>query len=190
MLFYVKRHIGLDLAVTALLAGVGYLGIKVFDVPVSISLTPTAVVLGLASFGLLTAWTFFLQTSYAIFRGREYARALTESLGKEYAHASLALAVCGGLTAAFGEELLFRGFIQGQWGILAGAIAFGLAHIGKKDIRVISYWSFAHGFLLGLAYWYSGNLAVPMIAHGLFDLGGIMYFRLLMRRRSAPVCAS
>lgn len=86
-----------------------------------------------------------------------------------------------------GEELFFRGLIQGKWGVLAGAIAFGLGHIGKKEIRVISYWSFAHGFWLGLFYYYSGDLSVPMIAHGLFDLGGILYFRLIMEGKLTVV---
>ncbi|MFY9271037.1 MAG: type II CAAX endopeptidase family protein [Candidatus Manganitrophaceae bacterium] len=180
MLFYVKRYIWLDLIVTALLGGVGCYGIHFFSIPIKLSFEPVNILLGIISFLILTAWTFFLQWGYAQIRGRAYAKELTESLGKEYSDAWIFQAFFGGVTAAFGEELFFRGFIQGKWGLLAGAIAFGLGHIGKKEIRVISYWSFAHGFWLGLFYYYSGDLLVPMIAHGLFDLGGILYFRLIM----------
>jgi membrane protease YdiL (CAAX protease family) len=66
-----------------------------------------------------------------------------------------------------------------------GSVTFGLAHFGKKDIRVVSYWSFIHGLLFGLSYQLTQNLAVPVIAHGLFDLGGVTYFQRLMRQRES-----
>lgn len=187
MLFYVKRYIWLDLTVTALLGGFGYYGIRVFSVPFNLSFQLVNIFYGTISFLILTTWTFLLQWGYAQIRGRPYAKQLTESLGKEYSEAGVFQAVFGGITAAFGEELFFRGFIQGKWGLLAGAIAFGVGHIGKKEIRIISYWAFAHGFWLGLFYYYSRDLLVPMIAHGLFDLGGILYLRLTMEGRLTTV---
>jgi len=87
-----------------------------------------------------------------------------------------------GLVAAGGEEVLFRGAIQGKWGIVTGAVAFMLGHIGAKDIRVIGYWSVFQGLGLGLAYRWSGNLVVPIVAHGLFDCGAMGYFRWWMER--------
>ena len=124
-----------------------------------------------------------MQRSYAIIKGDEYAKNLTESLAKHYSGGSIVQALAGGITAALGEELFFRGFIQGEWGIIAGSIVFGLAHLGKKDIRIVSYWSFIHGLLFGLAYYVTGNLFVPMMAHGLFDLGGVVYFQRMMRKK-------
>ena len=44
----------------------------------------------------------------------------------------------------------------------------------------MSYWSLFQGLYLGLFFAWSGNLAVPMIAHGLFDIGGMVYFRRIM----------
>jgi membrane protease YdiL (CAAX protease family) len=98
-------------------------------------------------------------------------------LAKEYLATSLFHAFFGGLTAAVGEEVFFRGFIQNRWGLVAVSFAFGLAHFGKKDIRIVSYWSYVHGLLFGLSYEVTNNLAVPVIAHGLFDLGGVIYFQ-------------
>jgi membrane protease YdiL (CAAX protease family) len=186
MLFYVKKYIWLNLGVTVLLGGAGLFGISYFHVPVTISLTAYSILFGLGAAAVITVWTFTVQNGYALIRGQEYAKRLTESLAREYSGISLLQALLGGITAAFGEELFFRGFIQGHWGIVASTILFGLAHVGKKEIRVVSYWAFAHGLLFGLAYKFSGNLAVPMIGHGLFDLGGILYFRFLTRREPMP----
>lgn len=186
MLFYIKKYIWLELAVTLLLGSAGYIGIRSFDLPFDISFNLLTVVYGFAAFVAITGWTFLVQKGYAFLRGKEFAKQLTISLAKEYAEASPLQAIFGGITAAFGEELFFRGFIQGKWGIAAGTILFGLAHFGKKDIRVVSYWSFAHGLLFGLSYSLAGNLLVPMIAHGLFDLGGVVYFRIFMKNAPQP----
>jgi len=90
--------------------------------------------------------------------------------------------VLAGFTAACGEEVFFRGFLQQTLGLLAASLLFMLAHFGKKDIRVVSLWSIFQGLYLGLFFAWSKNLAVPMIAHGLFDLGGMIYFRSFMAR--------
>ena len=72
--------------------------------------------------------------------------------------------ILGGATAALGEEVFFRGFLQQAFGLWAGALAFmGCHFFGARDIRVISYWSLAQGFWLGLFFFLSGNLLVPMI---------------------------
>jgi len=83
------------------------------------------------SFLLIMSWTFLVQKSCAIAKGHEYAENLTDALAKEYLGTSFFHAVFGGLTAALGEELFFRGFIQAQWGLIAGSVAFGLAHLAR-----------------------------------------------------------
>ncbi len=181
MLFYVKKYIWLELVVTVLLAGIGYGGICYFHLPITLSFTWCAIAQGVASFLVISGWTFLVQKGYSLIKGEQYAQALTESLAVHYAGGSILQAIAGGITAACGEELFFRGFIQGRWGIGASTLMFGLAHFGKKDIRVVSYWSFAHGLLFGLSYRLTGNLLVPMMAHGLFDLGGVIYFQRMMK---------
>src|SRR5436309_9314837 len=122
LLFYIKKYLWLEIAVTFMLGSAGYIGIRYFDVPVDISITPISIFYGIVAVSVITAWTFVVQKGYGIVRGKEYARNLTQSLAKEYAGASLQQAVFGGITAALGEELFFRGFIQGKWGIAAGTI--------------------------------------------------------------------
>jgi len=177
MLFYVKKWIFLDLIVTAILAYAGYSGIHFFALPVHIWWNASTVLYSFLAFIIIAAWTFLVQMGYARVKGPQFAKKLTLSLAQHYAHSSIVQAFFGAVTAACGEELFFRGFIQGKWGLLAGSAAFGIAHWGPKDIRTVSYWSFLHGLLFGLAYQLTGNLAVPMISHGVFDFTAMLYFR-------------
>jgi len=145
VLFYIKRHLWLEVSVTMLLASIGLWAIHALNLPLPL-------------------------------------RPLTSSLAKEYASPSPAQILLGGVTAACGEEVFFRGFVQQWLGLAVASLLFMLAHFGKKDIRVVSYWSIFQGLYLGLFFAYSKNLVVPMIAHGLFDMGGMVYFRSFMLR--------
>ncbi len=126
-----------------------------------------------------------MQLGYRVFAGPAYARELTLALARQFSEAGPVQMLLGGATAAFGEELFFRGFVQQRFGLLAGALLFMAAHFGRRDIRPVSYWSLAQGLWLGLFFAWTENLAVPMLAHGLFDIGGMIYFRALLSRPAA-----
>jgi len=78
------------------------------------------------------------------------------------------------LAAGFGEEMLFRGFLQTvaveQFGLPAGLIAasllFGLAHPLSRTYVVVAA---VIGAYLGLTFWATQNLLVPSVAHALYD---------------------
>jgi len=74
------------------------------------------------------------------------------------------------LLPAFGEELVFRGLLQGQLqkltrnphlGIWVAALVFSLFHLQFQGFLP----RLALGALLGYLYWWSGSLWVPMLAH-------------------------
>jgi membrane protease YdiL (CAAX protease family) len=182
MLFYIKKFLSLEIAVTLLLGGLGYWGIRWKGLPLELASGPRTIILGFAGAFWLTLWTLLVQYSYAILKGTAYAQGLTGSLAKEYANAGAVQIILGGLTAACGEEIFFRGFVQQAWGLGLASLLFMLAHFGKRDIRVVSLWSIFQGFYLGLFFLWSKNLLVPMIAHGVFDFGGMIYFRNFMSR--------
>ena len=186
MLFYVKRHLALELVFTVLLGAVGLWGIRSGNLPFDLRPTARAVALGIAGFVWLALWTRLVQYGYEVAKGGAYAQQLTASLAKQFADAGPLQMVLGGLTAACGEEVFFRGVIQARWGLIVASVLFMVAHIGKKDIRIISYWSFFQGLYLGLFYLFSAKLLVPMMAHGLFDIGGMIYFRDFMARSEKP----
>jgi membrane protease YdiL (CAAX protease family) len=92
--------------------------------------------------------------------------------------------------AAFGEELVFRGYLMNRvadlvgsnrWGwllsLIVASILFGITHLyqGMSGIIVITL----HGLLLGTLYLATGrNLWVPIIAHGLNDTVGFLLIYL------------
>jgi membrane protease YdiL (CAAX protease family) len=96
--------------------------------------------------------------------------------------------------AGFGEEVLFRGVIQpactpgsggffpSLLGILAGAVLFGALHAVNSAYAVFAT---LVGIYLGALYAATGNLLVPIIAHGLYDFGAILYFQRKYRQESS-----
>jgi membrane protease YdiL (CAAX protease family) len=187
MLFYIKRYLSLEIVVTLLLGGLGYWAIRRNGLALNLRLTPQVIALGLAGSLWLTLWTLLVQYGYSVAKGKAYSEQLTASLAREYANISPIQILFGGLTATCGEEIFFRGFVQQAFGLVAASLLFMLAHFGKKEIRIVSLWSIFQGLYLGLFFAWSKNLLVPMIAHGLFDMGGMIYFRAFMAHREKTV---
>lgn len=87
------------------------------------------------------------------------------------------------VSAGFGEELVFRGYLTQQFSAWTGSraiavllqgIIFGLAHgfYGKAMLAVM-----LQGWLLGLLAYWRKSLRPGMLAHGLQDsIGGIVAF--------------
>lgn len=77
--------------------------------------------------------------------------------------------------AGVGEELLFRGALQG-WlvehtntavGVLAASVLFGLVHYASFTYFVVAT---CLGLVLGLAYAITDSLLLVMIWHGVYDM--------------------
>jgi membrane protease YdiL (CAAX protease family) len=81
------------------------------------------------------------------------------------------------LLAAIGEELLFRGAMQAEVGLVGASLMFGILHLGGGGTLAFGCWAAVMGFVLGgLANWSHGLLA-PIIAHALYDVAAIAYIR-------------
>ncbi|WP_152050445.1 CPBP family intramembrane glutamic endopeptidase [Tautonia marina] len=83
--------------------------------------------------------------------------------------------------AGLGEETLFRGVMQevlrdwlGFWPALAiASIVFGLLHALTPTYAIVAT---LIGAYLGLLFVMTGNLLVPIVAHGVYDLIALIYF--------------
>lgn len=92
------------------------------------------------------------------------------------------------LLAGSGEELLFRGVVQrglAGWGpwvacIVASAL-FGLCHALNTGYLILAT---AIGAYLGWLEWATGNLAVPIIAHALYDFVALVYLVRIRPQRA------
>lgn len=116
--------------------------------------------------------------------GTKTDQTLTKVMPKSAGELAVWLLLCW--SAAFGEELVFRGYLMRQFGAWSGSViagvalqgvAFGLAHgyYGKAMLAIM-----VHGWLLGLLAMWRKSLRPGMLAHGVQDsLGGIVAFVML-----------
>lgn len=63
------------------------------------------------------------------------------------------------------EELLFRGAIQQQFGILIASILFGLCHVANKETIFYGLYAIVIGLFMGVLLIYTGSLIVPVLIH-------------------------
>ncbi|MDH3718178.1 MAG: CPBP family intramembrane metalloprotease, partial [Planctomycetota bacterium] len=92
------------------------------------------------------------------------------------------------ILAGLGEEMLFRGFLQGglaevlsdrlgpsaaTWcALIAASLVFGLLH---PITRLYAVLCFAVGVYLGLLWIMTGNLLAPIVTHALYDFFALVY---------------
>ncbi|MDA1091856.1 MAG: CPBP family intramembrane metalloprotease [Acidobacteria bacterium] len=92
------------------------------------------------------------------------------------------------LAAGIGEELLFRGAVQAEFGTLIASLLFGLAHIGGRDSWVFGVWVAVMGLGLGGLAHLGGGLLAPVVAHVVYDAAAIEYIRRdAARHRGTPL---
>ena len=112
-------------------------------------------------------------------------RLLPTLLGGYGGVAIAALAVAAGV----GEELLFRGFVQGLLervvgpasGLVFASVVFGFAHSITPAYALVAT---LMALYLGAAWRIAGNLIVPITIHAAYDAAVIWY--VLRARRDAP----
>ena len=93
---------------------------------------------------------------------------------------ALAISMVLGGVAGWGEEWLFRGVFQtmlserftASIGLAISGIVFGLLHAVTPVYALLAALA---SFFFGYLYNVSGNLAVPMICHAVYDVGALMW---------------
>jgi membrane protease YdiL (CAAX protease family) len=68
-------------------------------------------------------------------------------------------------SSGFCEEVLFRGVLQGQFGLLIASAIFGLFHYAGNRYIFYVIWAACAGAALGLAMDFFHSLWVPIMAH-------------------------
>lgn len=110
-------------------------------------------------------------------------RRLGERFSDILAGASTGDALLLAAMSSIGEEALFRGCLQQEWGLWPATIAFALVHTGPE--RRYLWWTasaFVFGIGLALLYEYQGGLLAPILMH--FTINAIN-IRSLGRRGAA-----
>lgn len=92
-----------------------------------------------------------------------------------------------GLAAGVGEEMLFRGVMQyelavrlGDWAAVGlTSLIFGALHAVTPAYAFLATLA---SFYFGWLYQSTGNLAVPMAAHALYDMGALIFAHYTITR--------
>ncbi|MFB6356983.1 MAG: lysostaphin resistance A-like protein [bacterium] len=135
--------------------------------------------------GLITGILMFLTHVILIFPGGEknplyrlIYRPFAEALLDKFKWFSLEDIVFVSVMSGLAEEILFRGWIQTELGIIVASVLFGLIHIwGEKGIPYGIY-AIVMGFAFGGIYEYTGTLWAPIIAHVINNVFGLLSIKL------------
>lgn len=79
--------------------------------------------------------------------------------------------------AGIGEEVLFRGAMQPEWGLIVTSLVFGLFHVGGRLTVALGIWAACTGALLGWLAIATGGLLAPIVAHIAYDALALSYLR-------------
>jgi membrane protease YdiL (CAAX protease family) len=136
----------------------------------------------LATLPLLGFFRFSLKSSWQPFA--QIRKILDETFLPLFRQCSLLELAMIAFLAGLGEEMLFRGVVQGwigdkiggPWGIGLGltisAVIFGLLHGITLTYAILA---FGIGLYLGVVWQLTGNLFVPITIHALYDFLALVY---------------
>jgi len=153
--------------------------------------TAAAVFWGAAA-SLPLVFLLWLMVRWPFWPFRDLLRVIDQLVAPIFRHSSVLEMAVIALIAGVGEEMLFRGVIQGSLADWIGAptgvwiamvlasLLFGLAHS-----LTVSYFLVATlmGMYLGWLWIDSGNLLVPIAAHALYDFLALVYLAKIRPRR-------
>jgi len=187
MLFYAKQRASLAvLAMLALLVvsnlwaamrGIDLAGYVRLDIQSLIALLAGGVLIA-----SLDSTIFLINWMVGV---HPFLRAFDRAFTLLFSRISFPAVIAGGLLAGLGEETFFRGILQNEIGWIPAALLFALAHVGR-GFNLFAVWAIVEGLIFGWLYQLTGNLLVPMIAHGLHDAAGMLFARYFYKRPVPP----
>ena len=137
-----------------------------------------ALVVGCVAAAALGGANFYLLCGAPDLPGiRSIRRLYVEGLKPVFGNLSATEITAISLAAGVGEEMLFRGILQPEFGLILASVIFGLLHMGGSGTVVFGCWVMVMGGALGaLAIW-TGGLLAPIVAHAVYDAAAMSYIR-------------
>lgn len=81
------------------------------------------------------------------------------------------------LASGIGEEVLFRGWLQAEVGLVGASLLFGAAHVWGREAWPYGLYAAGMGGVLGGLLMVTGSLWAPVLAHALNNLLGFLALR-------------
>lgn len=145
------------------------------SVPTSLVLGPLAACLTVVS-GLLA------------YRALPALRDLADELGPRLVDGTGGLSlILVSVFSGVGEEALFRGAVQEEFGIVVASLLFGVLHVGPdRRYLVWTGWAVVAGFFFGFLYDATGGLLAPMLAHSLHNAATFLLWKRSRAKAGNP----
>ena len=86
--------------------------------------------------------------------------------------------------SGFSEEVFFRGLLFPKIGIILSSIAFGIMHLPKKKFWIYAVWATGSGFLFAYLLKMTGSLWIPITAHAINNLIGMILLKNLTKSQN------
>lgn len=148
------------------------------ELPVAVGAPLVGVLAGLGTAAVLALVNYtLLRLAPPIGPVRQIRALYRETLRPLFAGTRLVDVAGVSLAAGVGEELLFRGAMQTEWGLAVASVLFGLAHVGGRSSLMFGGWVVLMGVVLGGLAQLSGGLLAPVVAHAVYDAAAIGYIR-------------
>lgn len=128
-----------------------------------------------AAFAILNHW--LLCRAPAVRPVRAVRRVYRDLLKPAFAGIGAREVVVISFAAGIGEELLFRGVLQPEIGLIPASLVFGALHTGGRGTLAFGCWVASMGAALGWLAAATGGLLAPILAHALYDAAALAYIR-------------
>lgn len=162
----------------AVLAGAALGWASATELPLERGGVVPAVILGTATAALFVAGNYYVLRHAPAVPGVQGIRRLhIEVLRPLLARIGVVEVVGISLAAGLGEELLFRGVVQVELGLVPASLLFGAAHVGSGGGMAFAVWATLLGGILGLLAIASGGWLAPAVAHAIYDAAALAFIR-------------
>ncbi|RYZ55073.1 MAG: CPBP family intramembrane metalloprotease [Proteobacteria bacterium] len=151
--------------------------ISAFTIPSDWHLALRLVAIALMGAAVLLIFNYFFEEQFPSFKA--FRHILMQMVGAASVPTSIYLAV----VSALGEELLFRGAIQPELGLIGTACLFGLLHLGPQGLLSIwTLWAVLSGLMFGWMFQQTGSLLPVILCHIIVNTISMLRLRVQYRR--------
>ena len=151
--------------------------LSAFTIPSNHHLALRLLLISLMGAAVLLIFNYLFEEQFPSFKA--FRHILMQMIGAASIPTSLYLAT----VSALGEELLFRGAIQPELGLIGTALLFGLLHLGPQGlVSVWTLWAILSGLMFGWMFDSTQSLLPVVLCHIIVNTVSMLRLRVQYRR--------